>query len=87
MKGFRPPKSPALPEVVSEAPTAAEYAALVRALRTYFAAVDGVFALMARDFPMGAALPEFNNDTAAAAGGVALYGFYRQGSHIHQRVT
>jgi len=35
----------------------------------------------------GAALPNYINDAAAAAGGVPLYGFYRNGSVVMQRVT
>jgi hypothetical protein len=35
----------------------------------------------------GAALPEYADDTAAATGGVSLYGFYRTGSAIKQRVA
>ena len=31
-------------------------------------------------------LPNFANDSAAAAGGVVLYGYYRNGSVVMQRV-
>lgn len=33
------------------------------------------------------ALPNYVNDAAAAAGGVPLYGFYRNGSIVMQRVV
>jgi hypothetical protein len=33
------------------------------------------------------ALPNFTNDTTAAAGGVALYAYYRNGSVVMQRVV
>jgi hypothetical protein len=33
------------------------------------------------------ALPNFTNDTTAAAGGVALYAYYRNGSIVMQRVV
>ena len=33
------------------------------------------------------ALSDYANDTAAAAGGVPLYGFYRNGSVVMQRVV
>ena len=32
-------------------------------------------------------LPNFVNDAAAAAGGVALYGYYRNGSIVMQRIV
>ena len=35
---------------------------------------------------MSAALPNFGNDTAAAAGGVGLHEFYRSGNAVQQRV-
>ena len=34
-----------------------------------------------------AALPNYVNDAAAAAGGVSLYGYYRNGSIVMQRVA
>jgi hypothetical protein len=35
----------------------------------------------------GQSLPNYANDTAAAAGGVVLYGYYRNGSVVMQRVV
>lgn len=35
----------------------------------------------------GNGLPEYSNDTAAAAGGLALYSFYRTGSAVKQRIS
>ena len=36
---------------------------------------------------MSAALPNYANDAAAAAGGVGTYEFYRNGSVVQQRVS
>jgi hypothetical protein len=36
--------------------------------------------------PSGTMLQEFANDAAAAAGGVKLYGYYKTGSLVKQRV-
>ena len=35
----------------------------------------------------GEALPEYADDTAAEAGGVTIYGYYRTGSIVKQRVV
>lgn len=51
--------------------------AFFTALRTYLTGLP----------PNGSALPDYLNDAAAAAGGVALYGYYRNGSVVMQRVV
>lgn len=38
-------------------------------------------------FAIGAALPNYASDTAAAAGGVPLYGYYRNGNAVQQRIA
>jgi len=35
----------------------------------------------------GKALPEYADDTAAEAGGLTIYGYYRTGSIVKQRVV
>ncbi len=42
---------------------------------------------MALGLPGGAALSNYANDAAAAAGGIKLYGYYRNGSVVMQRVV
>jgi hypothetical protein len=37
--------------------------------------------------PAGEALADYADDTAAAAGGIALYDYYRTGSIVKQRVV
>jgi len=37
--------------------------------------------------PNGVMLPEYANDAAASAGGIQLYGYYKTGSIVKQRVV
>jgi hypothetical protein len=43
--------------------------------------------LMLDQIGTGSELGEYADDTAAAAGGVPLYGFYRTGNAVQQRLT
>lgn len=51
---------------------------------------SGVLALQTAgvtQFILGAALSNYVNDSAAESGGIPLYGYYRNGSIVMQRVT
>jgi hypothetical protein len=51
---------------------------------TYFSQLTNYLASIP---PSGQPLPNYVNDAAAAAGGVKLYGYYRNGSVVMQRIT
>ena len=51
---------------------------------TYFSQLTGYLSALP---PSGQPLSNYANDAAAAAGGVKLYGYYRNGSIVMQRVV
>lgn len=56
---------------------------------TYYDSPKHIFRDIASNkmFSIGEALGNFSNDSSAAAGGVPLYGFYRNGNVVQQRVV
>ena len=52
--------------------------------RTYFSQLQAYLSHLPS---AGIALPEYADDTAAAAGGITIYSYYRTGSIVKQRVV
>ena len=52
--------------------------------RTYFTQVTNYLLHLPKS---GELLPEYADDTAAEAGGLTIYGYYRTGSIVKQRIV
>lgn len=68
---------------VNKEPMVTADRSVVLELRDHAAVINALFDLLSFGQPLG----DYANDADAASGGVALYGLYRTGSTVKQRVA